>query len=239
MIENIYQYVAYAFEVSALNARTFYDAERRRRVEAPVIDLDVFRPAQDRHDFTVPEYELEYFEEAMAAVKDDFQPDTATPAALKRTVAVAVKEAQSGGRRTIRRGTESDRGAVGWARVEGGGESCAFCTMLISRGPVYKNANDAGLKSADQQSAIEIYRRFERTGDDDELLKLMNRWHENCDCRVVPVFDRRSWPGRDQYLAAEALWAQVTKKFTGGKGGGDKLKEFRKFLRDGYVAKAA
>lgn len=239
LIESIYPFIEYAFNVSATNARTFYDAERRRRLEAPVVDLDTFRLDRDRHDFTLPEYEPEYLVEAMASVKDDFQPDTATAADLKRTVSTAVKEARSGGRRTIRRGTGSDLRAVGWARVEGGGSSCAFCLMLISRGPVYKNVNDAGLKAADAQSAIAIYRRFEQTGNDEELMKLMNRWHNNCDCRVVPVFDRRSWPGRDQYLEAEALWARVTKNFTGGKRGGDKLKEFRKFLRDGYPAESA
>jgi len=41
------------------------------------------------------------------------------------------------GRDTIMDNVRSDPRAVGWAR-EGSGEECAFCAMLISRGPVYK-----------------------------------------------------------------------------------------------------
>lgn len=233
LLDAVFPYVEYAFEVSARNARAFYDAERRRKLEDDVIDLDFFRrPVVDRHDFTLPEYDPSWFPEAMASVKDKFVRGTGPEPALSGAVAAAVKEAQSGGRRAIRRGTDSDPRAVGWARVEGGGESCGFCLMLISRGPVYKNANDAGLKAADNESALRIWRRYEKSGDDAELLSLMNRWHERCDCRVVPVFDRKSWPGRDQYVSALEMWNRVTRSFTGR----DKLNAFRRALRDGYTA---
>jgi hypothetical protein len=84
--------------------------------------------------------------------------------------------------------------------------------MLISRGPVYKTADRAGQSPA---------------GVPEEL---MTRWHPNCDCKVVPVFDIFNWPGRDQYLYYENLWAEVTKGYAGGKNGGDKLKVFRSHL---------
>ena len=38
----------------------------------------------------------------------------------------------------------------------------------------------------------------------------MDEWHPGCDCKVVPVFDYREWPGKAE--AAEALekWNQAT-----------------------------
>ena len=44
--------------------------------------------------------------------------------------------ALAGGRETISATVAADPAAKGWARV-GGGKTCAFCEMLISRGPVY------------------------------------------------------------------------------------------------------
>lgn len=48
-----------------------------------------------------------------------------------------------------------------YARVPSGSETCDFCTMLASRGPVYRTERSAGA---------------------------IDHWHANCDCRVVPVF---------------------------------------------------
>lgn len=233
----IFPYVeAYRYESGRI-ARLFYDDERARLLSLQVVDLDDYRGIQsifERHPVFLANYDVRWFEEAMDAVRVRFSSELATDSDLLTTIAVAVKEAQNGGRATLREAVQTDPQAVGWARVEGGGESCAFCLMLISRGPVYKNANEAGLKAASNESAIEIWQRYDRTGNDSELMDLMARWHENCDCRVVPVFDELDWPGRDEYLDAEALWAKTTKGFGGGRNGGDKLKAFRRALGDGY-----
>lgn len=89
-----------------------------------------------------------------------------------------------------------DRDVLGWARTSGGTTSCSFCLMLIGRGPVYRSRQSAGD---------------------------MKRFHNRCDCVVVPVFDRGSFPGRDEWLHAESMWSQSTR----GKSGRDALKAFR------------
>lgn len=91
-----------------------------------------------------------------------------------------------------------DAQSKGWARTSGGTSSCSFCLMLIGRGPVYRSRESAG--------------------DSD-----MRRFHNACDCVAVPVFDRQSFPGRDEFKRAETLWRKSTK----GKSGPDALKAFR------------
>ncbi len=66
---------------------------------------------------------------------------------------------------------------IGWARVLTGRTSCGFCVMLASRGPVYTSAHHAG-KSA--------------PGGRD-------KFHNNCDCVVVPVYKSTDWAGRREY----------------------------------------
>ena len=73
--------------------------------------------------------------------------------------------ALNSGRDTIMQAVRGDRGALGWARVTGG-EPCAFCAMLSSRGPVYK------AETADFRS------------------------HDHCSCSAEPVYEGSEWPGR-------------------------------------------
>lgn len=70
--------------------------------------------------------------------------------------------------------------AQGWARMLTGADNCAFCVTLASRGAVYTSRNTA------------LY------GGD------MQRYHPNCDCIAVPVFNRRTWPG---WAEARRLYA--------------------------------
>lgn len=49
-----------------------------------------------------------------------------------------------------------------YARVPAGGETCDFCIMLASRGPVYRSAESAGM---------------------------LDHWHANCRCSVVPMWN--------------------------------------------------
>lgn len=51
-----------------------------------------------------------------------------------------------------------------YARVPNGGETCDFCIMLASRGPVYRSAESAGM---------------------------LDHWHANCRCSVVPMWNTR------------------------------------------------
>lgn len=91
------------------------------------------------------------------------------------------------------RRTPLGRQPVAWARVLSGAENCGFCVMLASRGPVYSSAAEAGRGQA----------------SDRDYAAGINTYHTNCDCLVVPVYDYASWPGRDQWLAAERVYKKV------------------------------
>ena len=74
---------------------------------------------------------------------------------------------------------------IGYARVLTGNESCAFCEMLASRGPVY--SEDTATRRADGR-----------------------RYHDGCDCRAVLVVEGQPWRGEEEYLRLEAEWRDVT-----------------------------
>jgi hypothetical protein len=237
LLDVLFSFVYDARRRSALAARSYYDEQRATRLPE-VVDLDEFRsgvvdlrPDLDRHPIFLAEYKREWMYEALEPAREGFSRPDASQADLARVAAIAAKEVQNGGRRTSLRAVQSDRRVLGFARVAGGGESCAFCTMLISRGPVYKDSpENAGLRAASDQDAVDIYREFKRTGDESVITDLMTRWHENCDCLVVPVFDESNWDGREQYLEAERLWKEATAGVTGG----DKLLALRRAMGDGY-----
>jgi hypothetical protein len=67
------------------------------------------------------------------------------------------------GRETIQQGVKRDPEARGWSRVTSG-DACAFCAMLASRGPVYK----------------------EDTVDFEA--------HDHCSCASEPFYSGSSWP---------------------------------------------
>lgn len=60
----------------------------------------------------------------------------------------------------------NDKSCRRWARVPSGAKTCAFCTMLASRGWVYATYRSAGGEAAHQ-------------------------FHEGCDCLVVPNFESK------------------------------------------------
>lgn len=112
----------------------------------------------------------------------------------------------------------------GWARVATGRETCSWCLVMISRGPVYSNADTAGL-DIDDDLALEMFEQGKPLDD------YMTQWHPNCDCKVVPVFSYTEWPGRDQAAAALEAWKQFTKGYHGQ----DALNAFRRAVERGDV----
>ena len=94
---------------------------------------------------------------------------------------------------------------IGWARIMTGAETCAFCTMLASRPGAgerrfYTSADAAGGEMAQA--------KYQGTA------LFVNRYHTNCDCIVVPVYDEDNWSGKDQ---AEFLYKNVYLEALGGK----------------------
>jgi hypothetical protein len=104
---------------------------------------------------------------------------------IEEILAVAERHAAAGGREAMVDAARHDPDALGYARTTVGLENCAFCLMLVSRGPVYKTQSAALLRDGTSEP-----------------------YHDRCDCIATPVFNRASWPGRDEYLEMRAAWAE-------------------------------
>jgi hypothetical protein len=212
---------------SALLAREFYDSQRSSH-----------HPDEPDHPVDLAPYTPDWFEESMRPARDALtRPGADFDAGQTRMALAVAKEIENAGRRTILRAIPNDRLVKGWARVATGRETCAFCLMLISRGPVYQNADTAGLE-VDDWSAAELWEDIanadtqeERQAAEQAMDEMMRKWHTGCDCKVVPVYDRRRWPGRDQWKLAEDIW----KKHTKGYSGQDALNALRRAVDNGDV----
>lgn len=215
IVQSIFPLVNQARTESALLAREYYDTQRKNHTGD-----------DDRFDIDLPSYEYDWFYEAMFPSKKAFQSGNTSLGQAVQAGFRAVKEVENGGRRTIRNAVEQDGSALGWARVATGRETCGFCLMLVSRGPVYQSAESAGLNT-DDTTALDILDE----NDTEAFNELMTRFHPNCDCKVVPVFDRMDWQGRDDYLAARDTWIETTK----GLSGRDALNAFRRAIEDNQV----
>lgn len=99
-----------------------------------------------------------------------------------------AKQVENAGRRQIIQAVQTDpepQVLKKWARVATGRETCAWCLMLISRGAVYHDAEAAGE---------------------------MDEWHAGCDCKVVPVFKDRFWPGQAAADRALEEWNSASRE---------------------------
>lgn len=101
---------------------------------------------------------------------------------------------------------------VAWARVLQGKDSCGFCIMLASRGPVYSSADAAKYVAApvgEKSREGGFLSRKART----ELRKKNPRaFHEHCDCIVVPVFDPENWSGRVEQQRLAKFYRDTVEK---------------------------
>jgi hypothetical protein len=215
LLELLFPFVYEARKKSAELGRRFYDSQRKEH-----------HPELPRRDIYLAEYRLDWFTEEMFPARDDFLETGASEGSLAQVALRAAKAVENGGRRTILRAVEEDNEVLGWARVATGRETCGFCMMLVSRGPAYKSARGAGLNASD-----ELAEQLWASGDAAALKELMTRWHPGCDCKVVPVFDKASWPGRDAYKRALDIW----KKETRGYRGKDAMNAFRRAIENGDV----
>ncbi|MDV2477167.1 EndoU domain-containing protein [Rhodococcus zopfii] len=83
-------------------------------------------------------------------------------------------------------GQPLDGAVLGWARILTGRESCGFCAMLASRGPVYRSEATASSTAGGRA------------------------FHRNCDCITRAIFQGRDWEGRAEYERLEQLWITST-----------------------------
>lgn len=137
-----------------------------------------------------PPYDVEALDRALTRTALARLPNADTArVAVSDSARALARHVEQAGRDTVIAATSSDPAALGWARVPSGRENtCGFCWMLASRGPVFSSRGAAGL---------------------------MDSWHDGCDCRVVAVYDADTWTGRDTYLAATARWETATAGYSG------------------------
>lgn len=211
---------------TARNARAFYDAQRGDHTEL------------GRHNRDLENTGFTQFVQSMEPARQRMSVANSPDDAVTRVQLQAIREVENAGRRQIIRAVAEDQelhekvvredtreGTVipfprgprvvrGWARVATGRETCAWCLMLISRGPVYFQADRAGLLDLTDLQAEELYAKTAPDLDkyDEEVNRFMDEWHPGCDCLVVPVYNTENWPGLAAQQRADELWVQATRE---------------------------
>lgn len=192
-------------EEAAALARRFYDSQRAQA-----------HPELPRNDRFLEDYQFDWFAENMDVARQKMSQEDSPADALATLALRSVREVENAGRRQIIHAVENDPAPEkilrGWARVATGRETCAWCLMLVSRGPVYFEAKDAGL-DLDQSEALASFRDapdpetfFADIADEG----LMEQWHDGCDCKVIPVFKSEGWFGEDAAKRALELWKDAS-----------------------------
>lgn len=141
-----------ASNVSAVVAAEFYDAAREH-----AIGSGIGATAEAGYSPRGVEGAVRAFVQDVV----DGRPD-APERIARRCVERVDYEAKRAAASSIKANARRDRARPRYARVPSGSETCEFCLMLASRGPVYQSADGAGEG---------------------------NHFHANCDCRIVPVWD--------------------------------------------------
>ena len=214
----LYPQVEFHREQAARLAREFYDSQR-----------ELHHPNLPRNDRYLEGYSFEGFVRDMEPARKRMSQAESPQDAVGQVAAQAVRAVENAGRQQIIHAVQEDTLLAlkqedakanseehvvrGWARVATGRETCAWCLMLISRGPVYLGAENAGLDLAD----AEVANLWRQSGGDlkrflSETEGHMEQWHPNCDCKVVPVFKLESWPGKAEADRALALWNEATRQ---------------------------
>lgn len=135
--------------------------------------------------------------------------------AVDNTTAALVRHAEMPGREAVTDSIDRAGEEIGWARVLTGRESCGFCAMLASRGPVFTSKGTAGADASNRFVGGGVY-----------------KYHDHCDCLVVPVYDGEPWPGQDEYERLEDLWTSSTEGLSNAKA----RAAFRKAYREGNAS---
>jgi hypothetical protein len=101
-------------------------------------------------------------------------------AALSLLRLITDQHVKQPGRDTI--ADSAHMAGIGWARVPSGGETCAFCLMLASRGAVYESAKTAGDGGT---------------------------YHGDCDCVATPIRDASDLPSGYDPDALDAIYVKA------------------------------
>lgn len=166
---------------------------RAEAYELGVEFLEAQRAAQGA-DMSPPVPEIrEYKREYLEAGLDDAL-DNSKRNPIETVVSTAVRHVEAAARAVPKDSAKAQNEsrppgveAQGWARMLTGADNCAFCVVLASRGAVYESRKSA------------LY-------DDD-----MEKYHTDCDCVAVPVFNRNTWPGWAEARKLYAFYEEAQK----------------------------
>lgn len=164
---------------------------------------------QVRHDVFKDDYFPEtWYRQTMRPVFQHAQENRSAEDLVEESVARVVKVVEDGARRTLIQAVQSDTSHVvrGFARFDPRPPTCAFCTMMISRGPVYVNPNTGGWPFDT--------RRLEKAlleESPERISEMMNKWHPDCTCVVVPVYKYDNYPTLDQEKEAFDIYDRARK----------------------------
>jgi hypothetical protein len=178
-------------------ARQFYDDNRAEQTQS-----------NTRHDiFKDDFYPEQWWRQEMLPVFQHANEGRDNDTVLEEAVARATKVFEDGARRTLIQGIADDHGQSirGFARFDPRPPTCAFCTMMISRGPVYAERTGGWPFDA---------RRLEKLildDDPDAINELMNKWHPDCTCIVVPVYKYDNYPSQNQEEEALKIYEDAVK----------------------------
>jgi hypothetical protein len=199
LLNLLFPQVAESRRLSAELGRRFYDSQRK-----------LSHPQLPRHDVYLESYDFRRFVKDMDPARERMSKETAPQDAVTNLVLQSTRVVENAGRQQIIHALRDDPTPnilKGWARVATGRETCAWCLMLVSRGPVYENAKTAGLNLIDEEAV-----RRSWAYEDDDVSDHMEEWHPGCDCLVVPVFKSKGWPGEEEADRASELWSSASRE---------------------------
>lgn len=241
LLQLLFEVVRPASVQAASNAREFYDSERAFRL-----------PGFPRQDTPLIPASFESFVKDMEPARKLVQKPFSSVAEIDKAAMQAARVVEMAGRRTIIHAVQDPDPVVddrvgevrpsggrlvrGWARIPTGRETCGFCWMLCSRGADYRTMEAAGVKSGNSLKEMLAKHRAGGIPSED-----MEQWHTGCDCKVVPVWDFASYPGKEKSEAAAELWYDISEGRYSGDNKRRSSKEayriFREAVREGVMTR--
>jgi hypothetical protein len=197
VLGSVWPQVSFARDQAATLARTFYDAQRASE-----------HPSIPRNNRPLEGSDFQKFVKNMEPARVKMSQPASPSDATARFALRGVREVENAGRQQIIHAVQNDPEPDiirGWTRVATGRYTCAWCLMLISRGPVYLGADTAGLDLPDYSAQKMI-----AAGED--VSEYMEQWHDGCDCKVIPVFKNKGWFGEADAKRALTAWNEATKE---------------------------
>lgn len=155
-----------------------------------------------------------------------------------KQAAAAERLVLNGARTTTWNTAKRDRLVLGWIRRSRTGTPCDWCSMLLSRGAVYKSASSADAKTAKAFTVRKGVDRLGRTGMEVRGADYAegDQFHDDCHCVAEQIFTRTQYdsPAYDLNRRYAALWPDVTRGYFGKAA----VARWRRYIRESRAQEA-